>query len=79
MTPEKNWNFIKNHSHHHAVQDILNKGVTKNFNTKIFEILHGALKAAYLAFTNFKDVAPKVYFSYIYIYSYLLLYNRFWR
>ncbi len=51
------------HSHYYAIDDIINKGVTKNYNTKIFEVLHGPLKDAYLAFTNFKNVADKVSIS----------------
>ena len=56
----KDWNFIKNHSHKHAVDDIIQKGVTMNYNTKPFERMHGALKQIYHWQTNFKDVAKQV-------------------
>ena len=56
----KDWNFIKNHSHKHTVDDIIQKGVTMNYNTKPFERMHGALKQIYHWQTNFKDVAKQV-------------------
>ena len=59
----KNWNFIKNHSHKHAIDDIINKGVTKNYSTRPFERMHGSLKQIYLRQTNFKDVAAQVNIS----------------
>lgn len=39
---------------------ILAKGVTRVYNTKMFEKLHGALKDAYHEQTNFKNVGPQV-------------------
>ncbi|KAJ6459099.1 hypothetical protein C8R45DRAFT_942523 [Mycena sanguinolenta] len=42
----------------HAFDDIVQKGVSKNFGTKIDESMHGAVQAAYLRQTNFKDVQP---------------------
>ncbi len=50
------------HSHQHGIQDILEKGVTRNYNTKPNEKLHGPLKKAYLHRTNFKNVADQVCF-----------------
>ncbi|KAI8993803.1 hypothetical protein BD414DRAFT_456923 [Trametes punicea] len=54
--PDKNWNFPKAHTHQHAPTDILNKGVTSNYTTKIFESMHVILKDIYLERTNFKNV-----------------------
>ncbi|EKM49670.1 uncharacterized protein PHACADRAFT_201366 [Phanerochaete carnosa HHB-10118-sp] len=33
----KDWNFAKNHSHIHAPEDILAKGVMRNFSTQVIE------------------------------------------
>ncbi|KAK0184967.1 hypothetical protein F5146DRAFT_1125354 [Armillaria mellea] len=55
----KSWNFPKVHSHQHMVDDILQKGVTLNYNTKPNEKMHGPLKDAYQLHTNFKDVAEQ--------------------
>ncbi|PBK81833.1 hypothetical protein ARMGADRAFT_1048756 [Armillaria gallica] len=55
----KSWNFPKVHSHQHMVDDILQKGVTLNYNTKPNEKMHGPLKDAYQLRTNFKDVAEQ--------------------
>ncbi|KAJ7059195.1 hypothetical protein C8F01DRAFT_1370778 [Mycena amicta] len=57
---EKNWNFPKIHLQLHAFDDILRKGITKNFGTKIDESMHGPARAAYLTLTNKKDVAPQI-------------------
>ncbi|KAK0437439.1 uncharacterized protein EV420DRAFT_1669760 [Desarmillaria tabescens] len=46
----KSWNFPKVHSHQHVVDDILQKGVTLNYNTKPNEKMHGPLKDAYQLF-----------------------------
>ncbi|KAK0435646.1 hypothetical protein EV421DRAFT_1892516 [Armillaria borealis] len=56
----KSWNFPKIHSHQHMVNDILEKGVTLNYNTKPNEKMHGPLKDAYQMRTNFKDVAEQI-------------------
>ncbi|KAK0440025.1 uncharacterized protein EV420DRAFT_1316016 [Desarmillaria tabescens] len=56
----KSWNFPKVHSHQHVVDDILQKGVTLNYNTKPNEKMHGPLKDAYQLRTNFKDVAEQI-------------------
>jgi hypothetical protein len=57
---EKNWNFPKAHLPKHVFDDVVRKGVTRNFGTKIDESMHGPARAAYLRLTNFKDVAPQV-------------------
>ncbi|KAI6127987.1 hypothetical protein EDD16DRAFT_1690555 [Pisolithus croceorrhizus] len=44
---KKNWNFPKNHTCMHAFDDIEAKGVTRNFNTKPNEKMHGPLKEKY--------------------------------
>ncbi|KAJ2978154.1 hypothetical protein NUW54_g11326 [Trametes sanguinea] len=58
--PEKNWNFPKAHSHQHVPMDIMEKGITANYNTKIFEKLHRPVKAAYRNRTNFKNVEKQL-------------------
>ncbi|KAI0309431.1 hypothetical protein OF83DRAFT_1166855 [Amylostereum chailletii] len=58
--PGKNWKFPKVHLHQHVFDDIRAKGVTKNYNTKPNEKMHGPLKKAYLHRTNFKDFAPQI-------------------
>ncbi|PBK82761.1 hypothetical protein ARMGADRAFT_946079 [Armillaria gallica] len=57
----KSWNFPKIHSHQHMVNDILEKGVTLNYNMKPNEKMHGLLKDTYQMRTNFKDVAEQVF------------------
>ena len=47
------------HTHTHGFDDIEDKGVTRNYNTKTSERLHGPLKLAY-RHTNFKNVADQV-------------------
>jgi hypothetical protein len=44
----------------HFFDNILAKGVTRNYNTKVNEKMHGPLRAIYLRWTNFRDVAPQV-------------------
>ncbi|ETW76940.1 hypothetical protein HETIRDRAFT_328617 [Heterobasidion irregulare TC 32-1] len=56
----KNWNFPKMHTHKHIFQDIQQKGVTRNYNTKPNEKLHGPLKDAYLLQSNKKEVASQL-------------------
>lgn len=51
------------HLQKHAFDDIVRKGVTKNFGTKIDESMHGEIRDFYLERTNFKNVAPQVYLS----------------
>ncbi|TFK82664.1 hypothetical protein K466DRAFT_499894 [Polyporus arcularius HHB13444] len=50
----KDWNFIKIHSHTHGFQDILEKGVMKNHDTKPSEQMHGPNKDRYDQ-SNHKD------------------------
>ncbi|KAH9486000.1 hypothetical protein JR316_0000063 [Psilocybe cubensis] len=59
-SPEKSWNFPKAHTHQHIFDDILNKGVTRNYNTKPYEKANGPLKKFYQNHTNFKNVAPQI-------------------
>ncbi|EMD40065.1 hypothetical protein CERSUDRAFT_46326 [Gelatoporia subvermispora B] len=56
----KDWNFPKIHLLMHVVDDILNKGATRNMNTKPNEQMHGILKETYQDMTNFKDVATQI-------------------
>ncbi|KAF8833931.1 hypothetical protein BDN67DRAFT_992758 [Paxillus ammoniavirescens] len=56
----KNWNFPKNHSCMHIFDDIEAKGVTRNYNTKPNEKMHGPLKTSYQQRTNFKNVAEQI-------------------
>ncbi|KAI6100965.1 hypothetical protein EV401DRAFT_2061435 [Pisolithus croceorrhizus] len=56
----QNWNFPKNHTRMHAFDDIEAKGVTRNFNTKPNEKMHGPLKEKYQKRTNFKNVAQQI-------------------
>ena len=58
--PEKSWNFPKAHTHQHLFDDIQNKGVTRNYNTKPNESAHRPLKKFYMHHTNFKNVDPQV-------------------
>ncbi|KAJ3522988.1 hypothetical protein NM688_g8795 [Phlebia brevispora] len=58
--PDKVWQFIKNHSYSHSARDIRKKGVTRNYNTKPNEKLHGRLKEIYQTQTNFKDVKKQI-------------------
>jgi hypothetical protein len=58
---DKNWDaIIKIHLLNHIFNEIEAKGVTRNYNTKPNEKLHGPLKKHYLRRTNFKDIAPQV-------------------
>ncbi|EMD33070.1 hypothetical protein CERSUDRAFT_68155 [Gelatoporia subvermispora B] len=56
----KDWNFPKIHLLMHMVDDILDKGATRNMNTKPNEQMHGILKETYQDMTNFKDVATQI-------------------
>ena len=56
----KTWDFPKMHSHIHMFHDIEEKGVTRNYNTKPSESMHGQLKTSYKLRTNFKDVGRQV-------------------
>lgn len=52
------------HSHVHAFDDIMEKGVTRNYNTKTNEGLHGPIKDLYKARLNGKDVDAQVLIHY---------------
>lgn len=56
----KNWDFPKIHSQLHLFDDILAKGVTRNYNTKTNESRHRPIKRVYVLLTNFKGVAEQV-------------------
>ena len=57
----KDWNFPKIHTHKHLFEDIIDKGATRNYNTKPSEKLHGPIKYAYLLRTNKKNIASQVF------------------
>ncbi|KAG1890746.1 uncharacterized protein F5891DRAFT_1131606 [Suillus fuscotomentosus] len=57
---DKSWNFLKKHLSAHLFDDIEAKGVTRNYNTKPNEKMHGPLKDAYQDRTNFKNFAEQV-------------------
>jgi len=44
----------------HLFDDIMAKGVTRNFTSKTFETLHGRLGVTYRRVTNYKDVTGQV-------------------
>ncbi|KAK0492034.1 hypothetical protein EDD18DRAFT_1080209 [Armillaria luteobubalina] len=54
------WSIPKVHTQQHLFDDIIAKGVTKNYNTKVNECMHGPLKEAYQTRTNFKNVADQI-------------------
>lgn len=56
----KNWNFPKAHLGDHGYDDIEDKGVAANFNTKPWEKRHGPAKTNYGGSCNFKDYARQV-------------------
>lgn len=60
LEKKKSWNFPKIHTHTHMFQDILEKGATRNYNTKPNEQANGPLKTIFQQRTNFKDVASQV-------------------
>ena len=57
---EKSWNFPKNHTHAHMFSGILAKGVTRGYNTKVNEGMHGPLKDSYQLHLNFHDFEEQV-------------------
>jgi hypothetical protein len=63
--PDKHFDFPKAHSHAHLFDDIEEKGVTMNFNTKFSEKMHAILKIFYLRLSNFKDVESQVRFYHL--------------
>ncbi|KAK0467597.1 hypothetical protein IW261DRAFT_1553860 [Armillaria novae-zelandiae] len=54
------WSIPKVHMQRHLFDDIIAKGATKNYNTKVNECMHGPLKEAYQTWTNFKNVADQI-------------------
>lgn len=48
------------HLAQHLFNDIEEKGVTRNYTSKIFEKMHGPMKESYQRRTNFKNVASQV-------------------
>ncbi|KAK0460783.1 hypothetical protein IW261DRAFT_1428838 [Armillaria novae-zelandiae] len=54
------WKIPKVHTQQHFFNDIIAKGATKNYNTKVNESMHGPLKKAHQIQTNFKDVAEQI-------------------
>ena len=54
------WNFPKMHLIKHLFNDIVAKGVTRNYSTKLFEKIHGPLGTCYVRITNFKNVGGQV-------------------
>jgi hypothetical protein len=48
------------HLRAHVFKDILEKGVTRNYNTKVNENLHGPIKEIYKHIGNGKNVDEKV-------------------
>ncbi|KAF8899527.1 hypothetical protein CPB84DRAFT_1815674 [Gymnopilus junonius] len=60
VSPTKNWHFIKAHSHKHVFNDIMRKGVTRNFSTKPNEKAHSPLKDFYQLMTNFKNFGVQI-------------------
>lgn len=58
--PLKNWNFPKIHSQLHLFDDIIAKGVTRNYNSKTNESFHGPFRWNYVTGTNFRDVDEQV-------------------
>ena len=49
-----------NATHAHMFDDIVAKGVTKNYSTKPSEQMHGEAKKVYAHVTNFKEVEGQV-------------------
>ncbi|KAF8802160.1 hypothetical protein BYT27DRAFT_7261276 [Phlegmacium glaucopus] len=60
LYPDKSWNFPKAHTHRHVWDDIRQKGITQNYNTKPNEKAHHILKLFYQLHTNFKNVIPQL-------------------
>jgi hypothetical protein len=75
----KNWNFPKIHTHQHCPDDVRGKGVSKGYNTKPYEKMHGQSKKIYAHQTNFRDFVPQVSFlnTILARVYHLLNFNRF--
>ena len=52
----KQWVFPKLHTHFHAFYNIWEKGVTRNYNTKFNEAMHGPIKKIYQNQTNLRSL-----------------------
>ncbi|PPQ82862.1 hypothetical protein CVT24_008300 [Panaeolus cyanescens] len=63
----KGWDFPKNHIHRHMFEDIISKGVTKNYNTKYDEAMHTSLKESYQFRGHFRNVADYVRSTQLYL------------
>ncbi|KAG1898719.1 uncharacterized protein F5891DRAFT_1129341 [Suillus fuscotomentosus] len=57
---DEDWNLSKLHMIMHLFDDIEAKGVTRNYNTKPNEQMHGPLKDWYQRWTNFKNVTEQI-------------------
>jgi hypothetical protein len=55
----KSWNFPKIHLQQHLFDDIIAKGVTRNYNTKTNESVNREIRGKY-NLSNFRDVAEQV-------------------
>lgn len=60
LLADKNWDIPKVHLRVHVFDDIQAKGVTRNYNTKVNENLHGPIKDFYEQVGNGKDVDKNV-------------------
>ncbi|KAF8961518.1 hypothetical protein BDZ97DRAFT_1921202 [Flammula alnicola] len=60
LQADKSWDIPKMHLRDHTFDDILAKGVTRNYNTKINEGLHGPIKDIYEQIGNGKDVDEQI-------------------
>ncbi|KDR65150.1 hypothetical protein GALMADRAFT_148940 [Galerina marginata CBS 339.88] len=57
---DKNWDFPKHHFLDHVFDDILAKGVTRNYDSKAGEGMHPDLKKSFALRTNYKEVGPQI-------------------
>ncbi|EIW75195.1 hypothetical protein CONPUDRAFT_66265 [Coniophora puteana RWD-64-598 SS2] len=55
-----NWNFPKLHALFHFLNDILQKGVSRNSTTRVNEVMHGPLKQSYENRSNGKDFVKQI-------------------
>ncbi|KAF8956317.1 hypothetical protein BDZ97DRAFT_1907242 [Flammula alnicola] len=60
LQADKNWDIPKMHLRVHAFDDIIAKGATRNYNTKINEGLHPPIKEFYEQIGNGKDVDEQI-------------------
>ena len=57
---EKTWDIPKMHLRAHVFDDILAKGVTRGYNTKVNEHLHGPIKNIYDHIRNGRNIDERV-------------------